>query len=976
MVGQRDLVKKTTEPGSISQPRGFRPEIQGLRAIAVLLVLVFHIWPDLIPGGYIGVDVFFVISGFLITRLLFKEYNETGTLNLTLFYIRRIKRLLPAACLVLTAVLLGISLLPEVRWTETAIGAMASSLYVQNWWLASQATDYLASEQAPSILQHFWSLSVEEQYYFFWPVILLTVASLFKGVPNHKRSLFSVLISIVIICSLIYSIWLSVHTPGLAYFSTFTRAWELGFGGLLAVMTFGRKAALGALLRNVISWLGLALIFIAALSFDEHTVFPGYSALLPVLGATFIIFAGSSTSKISAGTVLSGRVFQYFGDISYSLYLWHWPVITLYKVLTLRDIGVVDGLLIFVVSVALAHQTKFMVEDYFRDRVSWTKAKWKPFSFAGGSIVSFVLVATLMTERVDSQDEGAKSAVSVTASTIKTSTNPGALVLTDDWKVAAKHPALLPTAENARQDWPSPYVDGCISLTDESEVKVCEYGASNPTFKVALIGDTNAAQWEPALAKIAQDNSWKLLVISKSRCAVGSAVSTIKGKEYQECTEWNDHLYGALMELDPDMVLFAQSPRINVLGASGREERYFALSESLVEFANNVKGEGIKLGFIKSTPHMFGDCSLKSEDADIRKCIRARDEAIADLDPMVFAAQSISGSTLIDLTDAICNVSSCPAVVGNVLVRRDSQHLTATYARTTASEMSRQLMRAVDLVYKPAVDLHSNSKAEVEPTYSPTQARRDNPDVYRDGCHVNQKDTDPESCIYGDKSSPFKVVITGDSHAAQWVPPLQDLANKNGWLLQTFTKSACAFTDAVVTRSGREYKSCSEWNKNVLAKIIETQPDLVVTSQSSAHKALLAESSEDNLSILSDGLVSRWQELMQAGVRVVAIKDTPWMLNDIPDCLSSRRFSGAMCNTPRDVAFKRDDAVLFAAKKFPSVHLVDLSDEICDVDCPAISNGMIMWRDKHHLTASYARTLAPYIESTLSDFGLIASSNN
>ncbi|HZC27156.1 MAG TPA: acyltransferase, partial [Actinopolymorphaceae bacterium] len=280
-------------PAQAPQPpcgeSGHRADIEGLRATAVLLVLAYHAGIPLFAGGFVGVDVFFVISGFLITGLIVREVQQTGRLSLARFYARRARRLLPATAVVLTAVaVLTVVILPPIRRSSVAMDLAASSLYAINWRLAGEAVDYMASEQAASPVQHFWSLAVEEQFYLVWPVLILAL------VWWHRRSGWSLRrtllagLAVLAIPSLVWSVTLTHSVPGRAYLVSTTRAWELGIGAAVAVGATG-LARLPRRVRWLGGWVGAGAIVVAALTYDSSTLFPGYAALLPTLGAALVI---------------------------------------------------------------------------------------------------------------------------------------------------------------------------------------------------------------------------------------------------------------------------------------------------------------------------------------------------------------------------------------------------------------------------------------------------------------------------------------------------------------------------------------------------------------------------------------------------------------------------------------------------------------------------------------------------------------
>lgn len=663
----------------MNQPNTFRPEIQGLRAIAVLAVLLFHIWPTAVPGGYVGVDVFFVISGYLITGLLLREAERDGRISIGRFYARRIKRLLPAATIVLLAVTTCISILPVVRWEDTAFETIASALYFENWWLAKNAVDYLASEQAPSALQHFWSLSVEEQYYIAWPILLTLSAWILPAFRRRPRFTFGVLVAVIGCLSLAYSIYITPRNPGLAYFATTTRGWELAIGGALAVWTSWQK--LPGSIRLLAGYLGVLLIVLVTWMFSTSTSFPGYMAILPTVGAALVIVSGRSGNRLAIYGVLKSRLFQYVGDLSYSLYLWHWPVVVFYIALAGRPVGLIDGLIVFGVSMALAHQTKYLIEDRFRAPEFATSRRWMPFAFGVLCILSSIVFAGTVLYQFGRHSGGVSENIAASG---------------DSRKLGSFHPALA----DARQDIPVVYGNGCHIDQRNEQPRSCSWGSPAAATRVVLVGDSHAAQWLPALREIAKKRNWQLTSFTKSACGLADVELTVgrDKRAYTSCAAWGKNVTRKIIEMKPDMVIATQSRGQYAFGASNRTESNRKIVGGLSRTWRAFEGAGIRLVALADTPRMridVPDC-LSSAKGSIKACSQSLVKARSVADPVAIAAKQ-DGVPLVDMTDTICGPKTCAPVIRDMLVWRDSHHLTATYARSLASKLAKRLDRTSGL---------------------------------------------------------------------------------------------------------------------------------------------------------------------------------------------------------------------------------------------------------------------------------------
>lgn len=643
----------------------FLLEVQGLRAIAVLSVLLFHVWPWALPGGYVGVDVFFVISGYLITGLLLRELTTSGSISLRSFYERRARRLLPAATLVLLATLAALPLLPEVTWDSTIEDVVASAFYVENWRLSWLAVDYLAADELPSPVQHYWSLSIEEQFYIVWPPIMIAGAALARRASRAPRSVLRAVLWLLTAASLTTSIALTEQDRESAYFITPTRVWELGIGGLLALHSL---PPLSERTREAMRVGGLCAIAASCLSYSSATAFPGYAALLPTLGTALVIAAGSAQARWSSFRLLTWRPFQHLGDISYSLYLWHWPVIVLYGVHHPGPMSLAAGMGVMVVGWALAFISKRHLEDRFRHRASDAVTLRAALSFGFGSILLTSCAAAVAALATDEDEPD-------TALALPTSTYPGPSALLTNTPVPPDV-AVQPTLAFVKTDTADAYTNGCHLSYRDVDPHPCEYGDRDSDFRVVLAGDSHAANWIPALALLAERRGWHLTTHTKSACAVLRAPVARGGKLYEACNVWSARVLESIRQSRPDLVVWAKSSGGSLWAEEGDEPP--SMEGAIVDVWRYIEDSGAKVVAIADTPLFpFDPPSCLSNET---RCSVPRRSAFRK-DPIPPAATIHPTTALVDMTDTICTEAECPVVIGNVLAWRDRHHLTATYAR-------------------------------------------------------------------------------------------------------------------------------------------------------------------------------------------------------------------------------------------------------------------------------------------------------
>ncbi len=648
----------------MSSKISLRLEIQGLRAVAVGLVLLFHIWPDAVAGGYVGVDVFFVISGFLIVGSLIREAEKTGGVSLGDFYARRVRRLLPAASLVLLFVLGGMLIwLPQARWSDTLVQIAASALYVENWYLAQASVDYLASENAPSPVQHYWSLSIEEQFYIVWPVVMIGALWLARRLNLNTRITVGSALSLIFIASFAASVSLTISEPEKAYFMTHTRAWELALGGLLAIWPL--RVNLNDPVRALVCMIGLTAIVSSGLFYRSGLVaFPGYTALLPTVGAALVITAGDFRLGFFRG--LNYAPLQYIGKISYSVYLWHWPIIVFYLAIG-NEIGLVEGVALIGLSIVASHVSYHFVEEWFRYPKQLVESRTLAFGLASVfCIVGAVAIGSYSIGRHT-------NAPVVAAGNVESYPGPAALV--DGAYVPSDIP-LKPAPVQLLSDKSVVYESGCHQDQENSEASVCEFGDASGKITIAVVGSSHSVNWLPTLDLLGQKNGWKIRSITKSACSFDR-------QDSDSCNIWHDNLLSYLSENPVDLIFVAEIARETVNNRSAK-----LITDRWQRFADL----GLEILTIRPTPHLStdpGDCIPDR----IEQCVLPRQEA-ERANSVAMAAQQVPGVHVVDMTDALCAKDTCGPVVGNIIVFRDRTHLTATYARALAPYLETEIANA------------------------------------------------------------------------------------------------------------------------------------------------------------------------------------------------------------------------------------------------------------------------------------------
>jgi peptidoglycan/LPS O-acetylase OafA/YrhL len=691
---------------------GFRPDIEGLRGLAVLVVLLFHANLAGVTGGFVGVDVFFVISGFLITGLLLRERERAGRIGLAHFYARRVRRLLPAATFVLLLTLIvAMEVVAPLDWPGVALDGAAAALSVANLRFALAAGDYFSVVTLPSPFLHFWSLAVEEQFYLVWPALILVVA---RGSRPARR--IAIALVAIVVASFAANVVVTDVAPNWAFYSLPTRAWELGLGGLLAVGGAALMRVPGPIV-GLAGWLGLTAIGASAILFDSTLAFPGVAAIVPVLG-TVAVLAGASR-RLGPGRLLSVAPLRFVGRFSYSLYLVHWPILVLAPLALSLEATVATNLALAGLSILVAIASWALVETPFRQGFpSLGRRPRRTLSVAMSTILAVGVIGAipsmglaadgaagpLPTPIEEPWPEGTPSprpapsddpTPSPTLPFDPTAPPPSPTPLPSPSPVpdVAEHgqlpPDVLPPLRGARADEERLRGDGCLAFERVVKPPTCVYGVKDGRFTVALVGDSHAAHWFPALERLAKHKGWRLVTFVKVSCPfVDMRVRNLALKrEYRECAAFNEATVERLAVLKPDLVLVSMS-RIATRPMAPADDTVAAKGAAVARMISRLPGRTM---LITDTPYAGEDVPgcLSAHQRDVDACAIPHNVAFTDhLGRVEAAAAEASGAAVIDLTPRICVEDPCPVVVNGMIVFRDIGHLTATFSRSLAPALA------------------------------------------------------------------------------------------------------------------------------------------------------------------------------------------------------------------------------------------------------------------------------------------------
>ena len=683
----------------------FRPDIEGLRAFALILMLLFHAGVPFAGGGYVGLDVFFVISGFLITALIVAEIEATGRLALGAFYARRARRLLPLAFTVIAAsAVAAVIVFDPVRREEAGADLVAAGAYVINWVLHLEAVDYFAADAEPNLVQHYWSLSVEEQFYLLWPLLLILAATMARRFGLDRRTVLVGVVLAVLVAGLTHAIHTAYTAEQPGYFSTAVRGWEFAFGGALAlgVLCPGRLTIRSGALC---AWAGMALLLGSFLIYTPSTRYPGTAVIVPVLGTALIILGGSVRRPALPIALLQARPMRHMGRVSYAWYLWHWPMIVIATELW-GELTALQGTFVVTAAYLPALLSHRWVEEPFRPSRVLAAAPRRGLGLglactAGCVAVGLVIGAT--TPRV----QVAESPVAGAAAGIDRARSPDEADRASDRSppsdafVQATSAGVRPEPRDAADDLTRAHRDHClVGQTRDELADGCVYGNRESPTTVVMYGDSHMIQYFPALQVLARQNGWRLRVVTKAACPPADVLvwNSSLNRPYDRCVTWRGRVLEMIERERPAMVIASGVTTNEVIrdgrrltGATNAAELQAGFAREYQRLAATGTRVVAITAYARPRAYLPG-CVARQGLQRLNRCA-ARIEDMTVGPRVDRAAAEQLGVRVVNPRPRLCRNGVCPAVIGDAIVYRRAGHLTATFAETLAPWLRTKLPR-------------------------------------------------------------------------------------------------------------------------------------------------------------------------------------------------------------------------------------------------------------------------------------------
>ncbi len=700
-----------------SAQKEFRPDIEGLRALTLLAILLFHADVPGVSGGFVGPDIFFIISGFVITGQLWREVSTTGTVGLRRFYGARVRRLLPVSAVVgAVTVIASAVLLPPLQADSVMGDGIACALYVGNYWFIHQNVDYFGGHLPPSPFQHYWTLGVEEQFYLVWPVMIIGTLWLIRRTrrrtsatsspSNSSKRPYLMVFAMVAVLSFALSLVTTYLVPPAAYFSLPTRAWDLAVGGMVA-LTANQWRRLPARAAAITGWAGLALILLVCNQLSPAIPYPGTAALWPMLGTVLVIGAGCATPTQGCGRILAFSPMREMGRLSYSWYLWHWPVLVLAPPLLGHPLGLAGRLAAVLVSGGLGVLTLRFVENPLRYAAPLRRSPLASLAVGGTAtaVAAGVGVAMMAWIPIPVGHGAPGAALTITAAPVSAGASMDAYDAAVHQAFAQVQAAVAASAElkavpsnleppvaEASAGQNAMLFNGCFRAANQSGQPECATGDTASSTTVALVGDSHAAMWNPAFQQNATQRHWRLEMLAKAGCPLIDVpiAKHLNGliERFLHCDQWRALILARLRAERPRLVVVSMS-REHSEGSwqAGYTPYDPAWIDSLSRLVQQLRSTGAKvlvLGPIPDPRTSVPEC-LSGHLDDATACSPPPSTAVNDAGIAAeTTATKTSGGQYDDLTELFCTTNRCPVIVGNTMVYFDWNHLTPEYSRQLA----------------------------------------------------------------------------------------------------------------------------------------------------------------------------------------------------------------------------------------------------------------------------------------------------